>query len=431
MNILYLHSHDTGRCLGPYGHGVATPAFAALARRGVLFRRAFAVASSCSASRASLQTGQYPHQNGMTGLAHRGWRLFDYDRHIVNHLRRVGYRSALIGEHHIAPDADEIGYDEVVVDSSRKSDAIASATEGWLASPPPEPWFLSCGFWETHRTSFTADSARLDGRYVGTLPTLPDRRDLRRDAAAFDDALERLDAGVGRVLDALERSAAARRTLVVATTDHAPGFPGWKATLTDRGLGVYLVLSGPGVSVGREVDALVSQIDIFPTLCEAAGAPLPAGVEGRSLWPLLRGDSEELHAAVFGEANYHAAREPQRTIRTNRHRFIRRFDGRSSSVLANIDDGITKDWVVREHPGLLHVAERQLYDLDEDPRELQNLIDEPAARALGGDLERRLLEWMADTDDPLLEGRVPTFPESVAASPDALSATEPAASVSE
>ena len=154
MNVLYLHSHDTGRFISPYGYAVDTPAFAALSRRGIVFRRAFAVASSCSASRAALQAGSYPHQNGMTGLAHRGWTLFDYRRHIVNVLREGGYRSTLIGQHHVAPDSAMIGYDDVLLDGSSRWDDVASVAERWLAGAPAEPWFLSCGFWETHRTSF-------------------------------------------------------------------------------------------------------------------------------------------------------------------------------------------------------------------------------------------------------------------------------------
>ena len=352
MNVLYLHSHDTGRFVEPYGQPVRTPALMRLARRGTVFRRAFAVASSCSASRASLQTGQYPHQNGMTGLAHRGWRLFDYDRHVVNVLRPAGYRSALIGEHHVAPDSSMIGYDEVVLDASHRASDVARAACEWLAARPAEPWLMSCGFWETHRTSFEPvdDDA---SRYVRPLPTFPDRADLRRDAAALIAAAARMDAGIGEVLGGLERSGAAGRTVVVATTDHAPGFPGWKANVTDRGLGVYLILAGPGIAAGGVNDALVSHLDVLPTLTELAGLPDPPWAEGASLWPLLRGETDTLHDALFAEANFHAALEPQRAIRTDRFRYVRRFDDRREPVLANVDDGPTKDWVLREQPALI------------------------------------------------------------------------------
>src|SRR5260370_20983445 len=71
-NILYLHSHDTGRYIEPYGYEVPAPNLKKLAAEGVIFRQAFDAAPNCSTSRASLLTSQYPHNNGMFGLAHRG-----------------------------------------------------------------------------------------------------------------------------------------------------------------------------------------------------------------------------------------------------------------------------------------------------------------------------------------------------------------------
>ncbi|MGD2175797.1 MAG: sulfatase-like hydrolase/transferase, partial [Candidatus Brocadiaceae bacterium] len=116
-NILYLHSHDTGRYVRPYGFGVPTPNIQRLAEQGVLFRRSFCTNPTCSASRASLLTGRWPHCNGMTGLAHRGWRLNDYGRHIIHTLHEHDYHSALCGVQHVASfrdgnASDIIGYRE-------------------------------------------------------------------------------------------------------------------------------------------------------------------------------------------------------------------------------------------------------------------------------------------------------------------------------
>jgi hypothetical protein len=99
-NILYLHSHDTGRYVQPYGYAIATPHIQALAEEGVLFRKAFCAAPTCSPSRASLLTGQHAHTSGMLGLAHRGFSLTTYQQHLLYTLRKEGYQSALIGEEH-------------------------------------------------------------------------------------------------------------------------------------------------------------------------------------------------------------------------------------------------------------------------------------------------------------------------------------------
>ncbi len=112
-NILYIHSHDSGRYLQPYGHAVPAPNLQRLAEGGVLFRHAFSAAPTCSPSRASLLTGMCPHSNGMLGLAHRGFALHDYRQHVLHTLRAAGYHSALIGLQHIAKDPATIGYDTV------------------------------------------------------------------------------------------------------------------------------------------------------------------------------------------------------------------------------------------------------------------------------------------------------------------------------
>ena len=115
-NILYVHSHDTGRYIQPYGHAVPTPNLQKLAEAGVLFRQAFCAGPTCSPSRAALLTGQCPHSSGMTGLAHRGFRLNDPKQHLVHTLRAAGYTAVLAGIQHVAngKDVESLGYDKMI-----------------------------------------------------------------------------------------------------------------------------------------------------------------------------------------------------------------------------------------------------------------------------------------------------------------------------
>src|ERR1700683_2943868 len=101
-NILYIHSHDTGRYVQPYGHAIPTPNIQWLADQGVMFRNAFCAAPSCSGSRAALLTGSYWHRNGMRGLAPRGFSLNDYGQHMVRTLSDAGYHAEMIGEQHVS-----------------------------------------------------------------------------------------------------------------------------------------------------------------------------------------------------------------------------------------------------------------------------------------------------------------------------------------
>jgi len=129
-NILYLHSHDTGRYVQPYGYAVPTLNIQRLAEQGVLFRKAFCAAPTCSPSRASLLTGQYAHCSGMLGLAHRGFSLNDYTQHLLHTLRKEGYHSALIGEEHLSKDRNAIGYDYVSKIEGFNSNVVAHADQG-------------------------------------------------------------------------------------------------------------------------------------------------------------------------------------------------------------------------------------------------------------------------------------------------------------
>ena len=357
-NILYLHSHDTGRYVQPYGHQVPTPNIQRLADQGMLFREAFCAAPTCSGSRACLLTGQWAHNNGMTGLAHRGWTLNDYSHHIVHTLRGAGYWSGLIGEQHLSVDPEVLGYDRVVDIDTTRVESVVPAAVALLRERPPQPFFLSVGFFETHREYFPSTSIR-DSLYSLPPNNLPDTPETRQDMASYKASARSLDQGVGAVLNALDEHNIADDTLVILTTDHGLAFPGAKATLTDRGIGVLLIMRGPGgFHGGRVSEALVSQIDLYPTICELVGLDRPDFLQGRSILPAMRQEVDEVNDAIFAELTYHAAYEPQRAIRTKRWKYIRRFGERELPVLANIDDGPTKDLFIAARLGRPPAAAR-------------------------------------------------------------------------
>jgi len=421
-NILYVHSHDTGRLIAPYGAPVPTPHLAALAREGAVFRQCHCAAPTCSPSRAALLTGQGPHAAGMLGLAHLGWRLADYRRHLVHVLRPAGYRSALAGIQHIAPEPSPIGYDEVVdVGRSHRAAEVAPPAAAWLAAGPSEPFFLSVGIGDTHRPFPDPPAGSADA--IRPPAVLPDAPETRRDMAGFAESARRLDAGVGQVLGALAAAGLAERTVVVMTTDHGPAFPGMKCNLTDGGTGVLLILRGPRISTGVH-DALVSHVDVLPTLAELAGVDVPAWAEGASLLPLIGGRAERIREEVFTEVTYHAAYEPQRAVRTDRWKYIRRFGDRRRRVACNCDAGPTKALLMAHGWAEQDLPEEALYDLIFDPNEACNLAADPARADVLADLRARLHAWMRRTNDPLLTGRPAPPPGATLCPADALDPKE-------
>ncbi len=424
-NILYLHSHDTGRYVQPYGHQVPMPNVQALADQGVLFRQAFCAAPTCSASRACLLTGQYGQTNGMLGLAHRGWSLRDYSHHIVHTLHDAGYTSVLIGEQHISKDPQAIGYDEIIKIPTTRVETVAPLAMEALRRPRDRPLFLSVGFFETHREFIGPGSLR-DVHYSLVPANLPDTPEVRADMAGFKASARSLDHGVGLVLNALDESAMGDDTLVIFTTDHGMPFPGAKATLYDRGLGVMLILRGPTpFDGGRVIDSLVSHIDLFPTVCDYLGLARPDFLQGVSLLPVLRGELASVREEIFAGSTWHAAYEPQRAIRTGRHKYIRRWGAQLTPVLPNTDDSPSKELLLRYGWGDREIPREQLFDLVFDPNEAHNLAADPAHEATLVQLRHRLVEWMRETDDPLLAGHVDPPPGVEVNDPSQGSASEP------
>lgn len=428
-NILYLHSHDTGRFVQPYGHQVLMPNVQALADQGVLFRQAFCAAPTCSASRACLLTGQYTQTNGMLGLAHRGWSLRDYSHHLVHTLNHVGYSSVLIGEQHISKDPGAIGFDEVFKIPTTRVEAVAPLAMEVLRRGYDRPLFLSVGFFETHREFLGPGSLR-DVHYSQVPSNLPDTPEVRADMAGFKASARSLDHGVGLVLNALDEAGMGDDTLVILTTDHGMPFPGAKATLYDRGLGVLLIMRGPyPFDGGRVIDSLVSHIDLFPTVCELLGIDRPDFLQGVSLLPLLHGDVPSVRDEVFAGSTWHAAYEPQRTIRTTRYKYIRRWGDRRRPVLPNTDDGPSKDLLLRYGWAEREIPAEQLFDLVFDPNEANNLASDPGHGPTLADLRERLERWMRETEDPLLAGHVDPPPGVEINDPDQRSASEPTTKV--
>ena len=423
-NILYMHSHDSGRYVQPYGHAIPTPNIQRLAQEGVLFRQAFCAGPTCSPSRAALLTGMAPHNAGMIGLAHRGFSLHDYEQHLANVLKQAGYHTALAGVQHVADRPEAIGYDEVLTRERPTVANVAPAASQWLAQAPSEPWFMSVGFLETHR-EYPDPTASEDIRYTLPPPIVPDAPETRYDMAAYKASARIYDQGVGAVLTALQASGQAGNTLVINTTDHGIAFPGIKCNLTDHGIGVMLIMRGPGgFEGGRVIDAMVSHIDIVPTICALADIQPPDWLQGNSMLPLLHGEVSSIRDEVHAEVTYHAAYEPMRCVRTRRWKYIRRYDGRETPVLPNCDDSPSKSVWLEHGWADRAVDAEQLYDLVYDPQETHNLAMFSTHNDVLDDMRSRLERWMQATDDPLLHGPVPAPRGAKVNDPDGTSPRE-------
>ena len=419
-NIVFMHSHNTGTFVQPYGHAVPTPNLQKLAEEGITFRKAFAAAPTCSPSRASFLSGMYPHSAGMLGLAHRGFSMNDASQHIVQVLKAEGYVTALSGVEHTFPELSLVGYDRVMssLDTNYSKTAAgyypysddqtdeADGAVAFLNESHDRPFFLSVGLNETHRPFPKADASQHPGedeRYALAPSPLPDMPETRADAADFKAAARIMDKKYGRVLDALDSNGLTGNTIVFCFADHGLQFPRNMCNLTDQGSRVYLVIRGPdGFSGGKVIDSLVSLVDIVPTAYEIAGVDCPGFVQGESLKPLIGGVGE-VRDEVFCEVNYHAAYEPMRSVRTERYKYIKRYDGREKHVLPNTDDTPSKAFILDHNWEAFPRDQEMLFDLIFDPHETNNIAADPTASRILKNMRGRLDGWMRKTGDPLVD----------------------------
>ena len=223
--------------------------------------------------------------------------------------------------------------------------------------------------------------------------------------AAFNASARSLDAGIGAVLDELEALGLADDTLVICTTDHGMAFPGAKTTLTDRGIGVFLIMRGPGGFDGRAGDRRAGLADrpLPDDLRPARASRRPHWLQGGSLLPLVHGGATEIRDEVFAEGTYHAAYEPQRAIRTRAGSTSAASTTAHTPVAVNTDDSPSKDLWLRR--GWAERAARRPSSSTTScsiRTRRDNLVGRDRELAAGGaaSCAARLDEWMRETGRP-------------------------------
>jgi arylsulfatase A-like enzyme len=430
-NVLIFIPHDLGDHLGCYGHAtVESPRLDRLGEEGVRFTSYFNTAPECTCSRGSMMTGLYAHQNGLMGLATWGWELNESAIHLARRMADGGYRTHLFGfQHETAGPPERLGYGHVHTGPERESLRAGNVCEdvarflGGEDARNGGPWLACAGFKDMHRP--WPEESTFDPDAVEVPPYLPDNETIRRDVARLHQNILDMDTAVGRALDALRDNGLDKNTLVLFTTDHGIGFPHAKATFYDPGIHIPLLARWPdGLPAGRTVEALLSNVDFTPTVLDLCGCPAPDGLAGRSFAPLLRGEPYEERDAVFGSVLYDVSYDPMHFVRTRTHKYIRSFAatpeeaaGADPEVLCTFRGGRwvrldDADVMSRESWRIMDKSyppppPEELYGLEADPVEMDDIAGRPASAGILDDMRRRMRDFMERTDSPLLSGHVP------------------------
>ncbi len=419
-NVILITADDLGwKELSSYGNrNLSTPNIDRLAAEGVRFSHAFVAASSCSPSRASLITGQYPHTHGVTGLAHRypTRSLSPFHQTLPKLLKKESFNTALQGKWHVSPylPTSWYGYQERLSGILASGFQIHDSKEAvdFIRRNRGNRFYLELNFMQNHRDE---DGAfHLDPGYpvdpdeirVPEYWTLPDWPEIRQDIAGYYSQTMKMDQLVGEILQALDELRLAENTLVIFVSDNGAPYPGNKMTLYDRGIGTPLLMRWPQrLAPKRVLDQHVTTLDIMPTILEASGIAVPGDLQGRSLLGVLQdGSGPEGDRAIFGEMTHHVHYLPTRAVRTRRWKYIRNF----SDIAAGLDQNARDDWAHRlcelsNQPWKRARAKEELYDLEGDPHEQTNLVGDEEHEPRLEKMRTLLRQHMLATQDPYLD----------------------------
>jgi len=352
--------------------------------------------------------------------------MFDDDQpNVVTMLKAAGYRTGILGKLHVNPES-AFPFDFAAISTAnfaRKNlgDYAAKASEFFNAGD--EPFFLSVNYPDAHRPflrqveGLPADP--LDSSEVKPLGYMRlESGVMQGHTADYYNSMARLDALMGDLLEKLRESGKADDTLVVYFGDHGADMFRGKRTSYEGGVRIPMMIQWPGrMQTGQVRNEMVSTIDLLPTFLEAAGAPTPSTLPGRSLVDLIEGGRPEWRRYLFTEFHVHSNHNfyPQRAVRDDRYKLIRNLmPGQINpgadftatryfklpefeTILASAPETVRKAYELMRRP-----PEFELYDLSRDPQEFRNLAADPGHR---GDLTRlseTLESWRRETNDPLL-----------------------------
>ena len=424
-NILFLMS-DQHRWdfMGCTGHPlVRTPNLDRLAAEGALFDAAYCHWPVSVPSRMSMITGRYVHSHGTIG---NGYALPQDQQTIGGYLKTLGYRTAAIGKMHFVDEDQQHGFDYRVekADYSNEKDTeikngkirarsgepwgistqtedetyeyyIACKTIEWLEKKVDKPFCVWCSFSAPHPPFVAPEN--LYKLYEGKVkipprPSAPNPflkkstqewADLTDEQApvvmtAYLASITQMDRNIGRVLEALEKLGLADNTVVSYTSDH--GDMQWqhgrfgKMTMYDGAARIPMIMRDKRRIAGGIVRyEIVEHVDMYPTFCDLLGVPTPGTVQGRSLMPLLEGKADDWPNTAFIEMGNSVI------VRTSRHKC--RFEG---------DKAL------------------ELYDMEKDPQEWDNLIGKPDSEKIVAEMRQLLADWWKRTQ-PDLRDRVKPY----------------------
>ena len=421
-NVLWIYLEDVSRWFGCYGDQRAqTPNIDRLAKSGARFERFYTPAGVCSATRSSIVTGMM--QTSIGAHQHRSHRNVRVGNHVDSHdlpngIKTIPEYFRAAGFYTFNDGKDDYNFRwsrDALYDSYGKMNFQGNE---WAKCPKDKPFFgqiqLRGG---KDRPPFPANE-RVDPKSISVPPYYPDIPLVRKEIAHHYDCIRWTDQQVGKIIAQLERDGLRQSTLVILLSDHGYKLHRDKQFLYEGGIKMALIASGPGVPAGQVRDDLISGVDIGPTSLAMTGVKVPTHVEGRNIFDKNH-TPREFVVAARDRCDYTI--EHIRAIVTPQHKYLRNFLTDRPYMQPSYKDPwpVSREFRRMMAAGEMRGAQKlffgderpaeELYDLANDPHEINNLAKDPQHRETLETHRKLLAKWMKDTDD---KGQ---YPESDAA----------------
>ncbi|HAD22167.1 MAG TPA: sulfatase atsG [Opitutae bacterium] len=433
LNVVFILADDMSRdTWGAYGgQDCKTPNIDQLAKDGIRFDRAYCTVAMCAPFRQELYSGRSPWR---TGTLPNHSKSVSGTKSIVHYLQPLGYRVALLGKSHVGP--NECYPFERLGDVSKRVDANPETLDKANAflddcKKTKNPFCLFIGSHDSHAPFTTGDPSVYDAKKIKVPPYWIDTPELREVMIQYYAEITNFDRLVGMMRMELEKRNLWESTIFMVCSEQGTQLPFAKWTCYDNGLHTGLVAHWPNRSKhGSVIKELISTADITPSLVEELGGKLQKGaVDGKSFLNLLKGEKEPIHKYVYGaftNCRIIDNRErvyPIRSIRNKRYSLIYNpnHESKTSNVtltqsLKMIEDAKTKpkelnptgSWVAKPDKSKMEQAlvhklhnrdEFELYDLQKDPFEMKNQVDNPDYKNIQDRLKKAIMVKLSDLND--------------------------------
>lgn len=426
VNVLVIMADDMSLNAGIYGdQTIETPNIDGVGKDGVIFQSAHCTASSCTPSRASILTGKYPHQLKEGGSLW-GFLPIAYPTYIKS-LRDAGYNIGLEGKGWGPGNFRTGGYTENPAGKGYKNFEKFIEENG-----TDKPFCFWVGSHDPHRPykPELKNTVKFNESALKIPSWIPDNEQVRNDYKDYYAAVKRFDNRVGQCISLLKEKGLYDKTLIIVSSDNGRPFPRSKANNYNESTNIPLVIRwGNRTQNGTKRSELVSLVDLAPTILEATGQPLYAGLSGASLLPLVtKGQSDKRFDKLFTERERHSkaragdASYPIRAIHTKDFIYIINLrpdrwpagdpdNHEVNGAYGDIDNGGTKkDLVVnRKDPAYAKFVmwsldkrpAEELYDLHKDPDQLVNVAADKRYAKILQSLKKELANWRSKTNDPV------------------------------